>query len=146
MLWLPDGATLPLMTAPKLNSYLESVKAKAFYHQRIQMPKHQWRASPLLVAGHRQVISRIRMDSQNILVYNFIVTTKAEVFLPGHLLWHVLVWRRHCETLAREADDRLVKAVLLDPNHVLRKHFPETRATNYNLLPRTHEFKLSLKE
>jgi len=50
------------------------------------------------------------------------------------------------ETLAREADDRLFKSILLDPNHVLRKHFPETRPTNYNLRPRAHEFKLPLKD
>jgi len=29
------------------------------------------------------------------------------------------------EALAREADDCLFKLVLLDPNHVLRKHFHE---------------------
>src|SRR6218665_1592841 len=34
------------------------------------------------------------------------------------------------EALEREADDRLSKSILLDPNHVLRKHFPETRPTN----------------
>src|SRR6218665_4063206 len=50
------------------------------------------------------------------------------------------------ETLAREADDRLFKCILLDPNHVLRKHFPETRPTNCNLRPRAHEFKLPLKD
>ena len=27
------------------------------------------------------------------------------------------------DSLAREADDRLIKSILLDPNHVLRKHF-----------------------
>jgi len=32
-------------------------------------------ASPLLMAGHRQVISRISRGSQNILIYNFIITT-----------------------------------------------------------------------
>src|SRR6218665_1096677 len=50
------------------------------------------------------------------------------------------------ETLAREADDRLLKSILFDPNHVLRKHFPEARPTNYNLRPRAHEFKLPLKD
>ena len=50
------------------------------------------------------------------------------------------------EALACEADDRLFKSILLDPNHVLRKHFPETRPTNYNLRPRAHEFKLPLKD
>src|SRR6218665_670406 len=50
------------------------------------------------------------------------------------------------ESLAREADDRIFKSILLDPNHVLRKHFPETRPTNYNLRPRAHEFKLLLKD
>ena len=32
-------------------------------------------ASPLLMAGHRQVISRISKGSQNILVYDFIINT-----------------------------------------------------------------------
>src|SRR6218665_2687796 len=32
-------------------------------------------ASPLLMAGHRQVISGISKGSQNILIYNFIITT-----------------------------------------------------------------------
>src|SRR6218665_2993894 len=50
------------------------------------------------------------------------------------------------ETLAREADDRPFESILLDPNHVLRKNFPETRPTNYNLRPRAHEFKLPLKD
>jgi len=32
-------------------------------------------ASPLLMAGHRQVINRISKGSQDILIYNFILTT-----------------------------------------------------------------------
>src|SRR6218665_799766 len=32
-------------------------------------------ASPLLMAGHRQVISGISKGSQNILIYNFSITT-----------------------------------------------------------------------
>jgi len=32
-------------------------------------------ASPMLIAGHRQVITRISKGSQNILIYNFIITT-----------------------------------------------------------------------
>ena len=32
-------------------------------------------ASPLLMTGHRQVISFIRKGIQNILMYNFIITT-----------------------------------------------------------------------
>ena len=32
-------------------------------------------ASPLLMAGRRQVISRISKGSQNLLIYNFIVAT-----------------------------------------------------------------------
>src|SRR6218665_3079267 len=50
------------------------------------------------------------------------------------------------KTLAREADGRLFKSILLDPNHVLRKHFPDTRPTKYNLHPRAHEFKLPPKD
>src|SRR6218665_2121467 len=49
-------------------------------------------------------------------------------------------------SLARKADDGLFKSILLDPNHVLRKQFPETRPTNCNLRPRAHEFKLPLKD
>jgi len=30
------------------------------------------------------------------------------------------------EVLARKGDDRLFKSILLDPKHVLRKHFSET--------------------
>src|SRR6218665_1761951 len=52
---------------------------------------------------------------------------------------------RSSESSACEAYDCLFKAILLDPNHVLQKHFPETRPTNYNLRPRAHEFKLTLK-
>src|SRR6218665_1517032 len=50
------------------------------------------------------------------------------------------------ETLAREADDRLFKSILLDPNHVLRKHFPETKPTNYNFRPRAHALKVPLND
>ena len=32
-------------------------------------------ASPVLMAGHRQVISRISKGSLNIFIYNFIITT-----------------------------------------------------------------------
>src|SRR6218665_657896 len=62
-------------------------------------------ASPLLMAEHRQVISRISKGSQNILIYNFVITNlpllsakaaaRVEVFLPEHLPWHALVRRRH---------------------------------------------------
>src|SRR6218665_825398 len=34
----------------------------------------------------------------HILYYNFIITAltaRAELFLPGHLSWNALVWRRH---------------------------------------------------
>src|SRR6218665_3857491 len=53
---------------------------------------------------------------------------------------------RSSESSACEAYDCLFKAILLDPNHVLQKHFPETRPTNYNLRPRAHGFKLPLKD
>src|SRR6218665_2263658 len=58
---------------------------------------YQWR---LFVAGHRQVISRISKGSQNIFIYNFIITTfdsqsraaaRAEAFMPGicpGMLWY----------------------------------------------------------
>jgi len=46
----------------------------------------------------------------------------------------------------KEVNIVIFKSVHLDPNHVLRKHFPETRPANYNLRPRAHEFKLPLKD
>ena len=45
-------------------------------------------------------------------------------------------------TLASEADQRLFKAVIQIPNHVLRKLLPEVRKTNYDLRSRAHKFKL----
>jgi len=55
--------------------------------------------SPLLMAGHRHVTSRIRKGNQNILICNGIIlpllTARVEAFLPWHLPWHALVWRRH---------------------------------------------------
>src|SRR6218665_1601130 len=53
-----------------------------------------------------------------------------------------------CQKLLQMPRPWLVKlmSILLDPNHVLRKNFPETRPTNYNLRPRAHEFKLPLKD
>jgi len=61
-------------------------------------------ASPLLMAGYRPVISPISKSSQHILIYNCNITTfdcqdnsyRADVFLPGYLPWHALVWRRLC--------------------------------------------------
>ena len=38
-------------------------------------------------------------------------------------------------TLASEADQRLFKAVIQNPNHVLCKLLPEVRQTNYDLRP-----------
>ena len=41
----------------------------------LNIPISSGGARPLFMAGHRQVISRICEGSQNILIYNFIVTT-----------------------------------------------------------------------
>src|SRR6218665_2728513 len=40
----------------------------------------------------------------------------------------------------------LFQAIIADPNHVLRKHFPDIKRSNYNLRPRAHEFTLPLKD
>src|SRR6218665_1661571 len=49
-------------------------------------------------------------------------------------------------TLVSEAENRLFQAIIADPNHVLRKHFPDIKRSNYNLRPRAHEFTLRLKD
>jgi len=49
---LPGGATLLPMTAPELISYLKSLNAVAFYHQRLQMPR-PWLVK-LMIAFLRQ--------------------------------------------------------------------------------------------
>ena len=49
-------------------------------------------------------------------------------------------------TLVSEAVNRLCQAILADPNHVLRKHSPDIKRSNYNLRPRAHEFTLPLKD
>jgi len=48
--------------------------------------------------------------------------------------------------LAGEADQRLFRAVISDPTHVLRKHLPEVRQLSYNLRPRHHGFILPAKD
>ena len=49
-------------------------------------------------------------------------------------------------TLVSEAGNRLFQAIIADPNHVLRKHFPDIKRSNYNLRPLAHEFTLPLKD
>ena len=49
-------------------------------------------------------------------------------------------------TLVSKAADRLFQAIIADPNHVLRKHFPGIKRSNYNLRPRAHEFTLPQKD
>ena len=49
-------------------------------------------------------------------------------------------------TLVSEAEDRISQVIIADSNHVLRKHFPDIKRSNYNLRPRAHEFTLPLKE
>src|SRR6218665_1880645 len=48
--------------------------------------------------------------------------------------------------LAGEADERLFRAVISDPTHVLGKHLPEVRQLSYNLHPRPHGFLLPSKD
>ena len=55
------------------NIYL---KAVAEHHtDTLRRDRSSGGASPLFMAGHRQVISRISNGSQNIFMYNFIITT-----------------------------------------------------------------------
>src|SRR6218665_3918031 len=49
-------------------------------------------------------------------------------------------------TLVSEAENRLFQAIIVDPNHVLRKHFLDIKHSNYNLRPRAHQFMLPLKD
>src|SRR6218665_1609290 len=49
-------------------------------------------------------------------------------------------------TLVSEAENRLFQAIIGDRNHVLRKHFPDIKRSNYNLRPRAHELTLPLKD
>src|SRR6218665_1800155 len=44
------------------------------------------------------------------------------------------------------ADQRLFRAVISDPTHVLRKHLTEVRQLSYNLWPRPHGFLLPSKD
>ena len=49
-------------------------------------------------------------------------------------------------TFASKADQHLFRALVQNPNHVIRKLLPEVRQTNYDLHPRTHKIKLSIKD
>src|SRR6218665_3505744 len=48
--------------------------------------------------------------------------------------------------LSGEADERLFRAVISDPTHVLRKHLPEVKQLSYNLRPRPQGFLLPSKD
>src|SRR6218665_3213188 len=50
------------------------------------------------------------------------------------------------ETMIDEADRRLLRAVVTRNNHVLLCLFPPIQATQYNLRPRAHNFKLPEKD
>ena len=52
-------------------------------------------ASPLLVAGHRQVISHISKGIKNIVIYNFIITFDCQG--GGISATFALVWCRHSQ-------------------------------------------------
>jgi len=49
-------------------------------------------------------------------------------------------------TLANEADQRLFRSVIHNPDHVLHKLLPDVRRVNYNLRSRAHGFELPLKD
>src|SRR6218665_2240029 len=48
--------------------------------------------------------------------------------------------------LAAYAYPRLFKSLLSNPSHVLRRHLPAIKTTNYNLRPRAHGFTLPEKD
>jgi len=49
-------------------------------------------------------------------------------------------------TLANEADQRLFRSVIHNPNHVLHKLLPDVRRVSYNLRPRVDGFELPIKD
>src|SRR6218665_2787807 len=49
-------------------------------------------------------------------------------------------------TLANEADQRLFRSVIRNPNHVLHELLPDVRRDSYNLRPRVHGFELPIKD
>src|SRR6218665_976112 len=44
--------------------------------------------------------------------------------------------------LAADADRRLFRSLVSNPSHVLSRHLPAIKTTNYNLRPRAHGFTL----
>ena len=48
--------------------------------------------------------------------------------------------------LANEADQRLFRSVIHNPNHVLHKLLPDVRRVSYNLRPRVDGFELPIKD
>src|SRR6218665_978976 len=48
--------------------------------------------------------------------------------------------------LAADADRRLFRSLVSSPSHVLRRHLPAIKTTNYNLRPRAHGFTLPEKD
>jgi len=69
-------------------------------------------ASPLLIAGHRQVISRISKGNQNpwyIILLLPLLTARAKIFLPGHMPWHALVWRHYWWFLVASVSSRCLR-------------------------------------
>src|SRR6218665_721441 len=48
--------------------------------------------------------------------------------------------------LAADADRRLFRSLVSNPSHVLSRHLPAIKTTNYNLRPRAHGFTLPEKD
>ena len=48
--------------------------------------------------------------------------------------------------LAAEADRRLFRSLVSNPSHMLSRHLPGVKTTNYNLRPRAHGFTLPEKD
>src|SRR6218665_316708 len=59
-------------------------------------------------------------------------------FLPDDVLSFV--------DLAADADRRLFRSHVSSPSHVLSRHLPAIKTTNYNLRPRAHGFTLPEKD
>src|SRR6218665_1565224 len=82
-----------------LNNKVFLIIHKAVCHHQLAAAAVSGGASPLLKAGHRQVISHITKGSQIscyiillLPLFTARVAAREQVFLPWHLLWQALVW------------------------------------------------------
>src|SRR6218665_3022670 len=65
---------------------------------------------------------------------------------------HLLLWQdipgdaQPIADLASDADERLFRAIMTDPSHVLRQLLPKPKHTGYLLHPRAHGYELPVKD